>query len=188
MPKKRLIVLASFVAVVALCLVTVLTVNSHAPAASLTQARRAPGLKESSALNWSGYAVETSLTSPQSNAVTDVKSTWSVPTVTGTSSAAYSSVWVGIDGYSDSTVEQIGTEQDWTGRSGSYYAWYEMYPTGMVSIGRVYPGDAISAEVSYLSSNFFLLTIADTTSGHSLYLHDHPKCAECPSRVGGMDR
>src|SRR5437870_4998940 len=59
--------------------------------------------------NWSGYAAETNLTAPAANAVTAVSGSWVVPQVTG-SSTGYSSVWVGIDGYSSATVEQIGTE------------------------------------------------------------------------------
>src|SRR5262249_49358771 len=62
-------------------------------------------------LNWSGYAAETNLSAPASNAVTQVSGSWNVPTVTGRTNA-YSSVWVGIDGYSSSSVEQLGTEQD----------------------------------------------------------------------------
>ena len=51
-----------------------------------------------------------------------------MPTVSG-SGPTYSSVWVGIDGYSSNTVEQIGTEQDVSANGKtSYYAWYEMYP------------------------------------------------------------
>ena len=84
--------------------------------------------------NWSGYAAETNLSTPASNAVTAVSGSWTVPTVKGKTNA-YSSVWVGIDGYSSSTVEQLGTEQDTT-RSGAtrYYAWWEMYPNGSVLI------------------------------------------------------
>ena len=63
--------------------------------------------------NWSGYAVATNLSNPQANSVSAVSGSWIVPTVTGSSrGTTYSAVWVGIDGYSDSTVEQIGTEED----------------------------------------------------------------------------
>jgi len=137
---------------------------SHSAGAGQTETRRLhPGLRQGYALNWSGYSAQTSLTSPASGVVTDVKATWTVPTVTGSRSRAYSSVWVGIDGYSSPTVEQIGTEQDWTGRTGSYYAWYEMYPAGMHTIGRVYPGDTINAEVASKGGGTFMLTITDVT-------------------------
>src|SRR5690348_12679669 len=63
-------------------------------------------LRDGVSTNWSGYAAQTNLTSPLSNAVTDVKGSWTVPTLSCTGTNTYSSVWVGIDGYSDNTVEQ----------------------------------------------------------------------------------
>ena len=107
--------------------------------------------------NWSGYAVETNLTSPQSDVVTDVKGTWTVPSVSGTGTS-YCSIWVGIDGYSDGTVEQLGTDSDLSSGTAVYYAWYEMYPAGSRTISRftVRPGDVITAEVHYTGSSFVL--------------------------------
>jgi hypothetical protein len=121
--------------------------------------------------NWSGYAVETSLTSPQSNAVTSVSGAWKVPTVTATSSksTAYCSVWVGIDGYSSSTVEQLGTDSDIVNGKAEYYVWYEMYPSASkdVTSMTIAAGDAITASVQYITSGThagqFLLSISDTT-------------------------
>jgi len=118
--------------------------------------------------NWSGYAAETNLSSPASNAVTQVSGSWTVPTVTGKTNA-YSSVWVGIDGYSSPSVEQIGTEQDTT-KSGAtrYYAWWEMYPNPSVLISSmtISPGDSISASVTY-NSGAFTLQITDNTTHQS---------------------
>ncbi len=89
----------------------------------------------SSSTNWSGYAAATSLDDPQSGSVTAVSGSWIVPTVTATSSrgTTYSSVWVGIDGYSNSTVEQIGTEQDVVNGTPEYSVWWEMYSSGRSS-------------------------------------------------------
>jgi len=52
-----------------------------------------------------------------------------VPTVAaaGTQETA-SAIWVGIDGSSDRTVEQIGTEQDWSMGAPVYYAWLRCIP------------------------------------------------------------
>ena len=138
-------------------------------------------------LNWSGYAVNTA-----NDAVTAVGGSWTVPTVTKTgSSTAYASVWVGIDGSTNSTVEQIGTGSIIT-PSGvvTNDAWYEMYPSGGVVItmatststthGRsnsvsatVKPGDSITASVTYIGSSDFTLTITDTTE--EMDLLDHAK-------------
>ena len=114
--------------------------------------------------NWSGYAVESNLKAPLSGVVSDVKGTWTVPEVSSSGSPhTYSSIWVGIDGYSDNTVEQTGTEQDWTPSGPVYYAWFEMYPKFGYRILNfpVQPGDTISAEVKYTGNNRFTLTIAN---------------------------
>ncbi len=123
--------------------------------------------------NWSGYAI----TTKSGYAVKAVYGSWTVPAITG-NSTGYSADWVGIDGYKSPTVEQIGTESDNYGGTGSYYAWYEMFPRDSytitpntpgvtygngVSAPTVNPGDMISASVTYEGSNRFLLAITDST-------------------------
>ena len=81
-------------------------------------------------------------------------------TVTGKKqSTTYSSTWVGLDGYDTGTVEQIGTEQDWTGGGQQNYVWFEMYPSGAYEIEGfpVDPGDSISAQVQYVGQNNVLV-------------------------------
>ena len=98
-----------------------------------------------------------------------VSGSWIVPTVSGTGTA-YSSAWVGIDGYNSSSVEQIGTDSDLSSGQPSYYAWYEMYPSNMVETSlAVHAGDSISASVVYAGSNTnkFKLTLTDNTTGKS---------------------
>jgi hypothetical protein len=144
--------------------------------------------------NWSGYAAETNLTTPASNAVTAVSGSWTVPTVTGTSTR-YSSVWVGIDGYSSGSVEQLGTEQD-TSRSGaSYYAWYEMYPNPSYEITTmtISPGNSISASVTYTSAGY-VLAMTDNTTHQSFSITQSTTAArssaewivEAPSSYSGV--
>ena len=122
--------------------------------------------RDTTSSNWSGYAVETSLASPQQNSVSDVQGRWIVPKITASSSAnAYSAFWLGIDGDTDNTVEQIGTEHDWTASGQQNYAWFEMYPHGTVVISG-FPlnvGDQIAAEVKYVSGGVFALTITNLT-------------------------
>jgi hypothetical protein len=155
-----------------LVLVSVLVFASLATSA-LAEPAIGPRMRvsHSTSLNWSGYACETSLTAPANGVVTDVVGTWQVPFVTG-SINAWSSAWVGVDGYSSSTVEQIGTDQDTAvSRRGvvskSYYAWYEMYPAGsrLISNFGVYPGNIITAEVKYSGSNRYLLKITNVSTG-----------------------
>src|SRR5690349_8433651 len=101
--------------------------------------------------NWSGYAV-----TGTNGSATDVKGSWVVPSVS-CSSTGYSSFWVGIDGFSSNTVEQIGTDSDCVSVRGrqtaTYYAWFEFYPGPSYEIvfpRGVHPGDTITAEVKYL--------------------------------------
>jgi len=126
----------------------------------------------STSVNWSGYAVETNLANPQQYAFTDVQATWIVPSLSPSASSnqnAYSSTWIGLDGDSSKTVEQIGIEQDFVNGKAVYYAWYEMYPKSPVKLdlGLIQARDTISAEVKYLGNNTYQLTIDDVTNGHS---------------------
>jgi hypothetical protein len=110
--------------------------------------------------NWSGFAVT-------GTAFTDAKASWVVPTVDcAKSSNAWASFWVGIDGFSSSTVEQTGTGVWCNRRTPVYYAWYEFYPAGTqeISTMTITPGDIMSAEIKYASSEF-TATITDETTG-----------------------
>ncbi len=131
--------------------------------------------------NWSGYIAASTLVAPPVGSVSDVKGTWVVPTVTGVgNAAAYSAAWVGIDGFSDTTVEQIGTASDWTKRGPSYYAWIEMYPQGSYLINGfpVRPGDTISAEVQYAGNNVFTLNMTNVTRRIRFSMNMHSPSAK----------
>ena len=137
-----------------------------------TRIHAAPRIRErnGTASNWGGYAVETSLASPQRNAVNAVYGSWRIPTVSGsTSRDTYSALWVGIDGDSDNTVEQLGTEQDWTPGGQHNYVWFEMYPhrSFIVSGFPIEPGDTFSASVNYAGGELFVLSITNLTKGVS---------------------
>jgi hypothetical protein len=142
--------------------------------------------------NWSGWAV-----TGATGSVTDVKSSWVVPTATCTNSSdgQYAAFWLGIDGWTSDTVEQIGTDSDCVSTSGAantatYYAWFEFYPQDAYYIGNpennfkgyvVSPGDVISAEVKSSTttsgghgfrghgggSTSFTVTISDAKQGWS---------------------
>jgi hypothetical protein len=144
----------------------------------------------SESYNWSGYAV-----TGATGSVTDVKSSWVVPTVASTCASTpegYAAFWTGIDGWTSDTVEQIGTDSDCVNLAGTktatptYYAWFEFYPQDAYLIGNytsagacesdcVAPGDTISAEVKFsgtAASRFhrrgalvFTVTITDQTQG-----------------------
>jgi hypothetical protein len=110
------------------------------------------------------------------NTYTAASGSWTVPAVNcsgavGTTSAS----WVGLDGGTssdDTDVEQIGTDSNCVIGNPSYWAWYEMAPSGPVVIGvgsqnyAVYPGDSMSASVTATgTAGSFALKIEDNTQG-----------------------
>jgi Peptidase A4 family len=124
--------------------------------------------------NWDGYVVT-------GTDFTSAKGSWIVPTGTCTKSPnAYASIWLGIDGWSDGTVEQTGTIVFCNKTTASYYAWYEFYPAATVVISTVpvKPGDKMSAQISYKNSEF-TLEISDETTG---------KAFSVTKAVSGADR
>lgn len=126
--------------------------------------------KNGTSTNWSGYAALTDLTNPQSLAVSDVKGTWTVPALscTGITTTTYSSAWVGIDGYSSSSVEQLGTEHDCSNGKAVYSAWYEMYPKPSYRVNlAVKAGDVVTGEVQYTGNGTFVLSLTNTSTNKS---------------------
>jgi hypothetical protein len=123
--------------------------------------------------NWGGYVVYSS-----GYAVTKVTGDWTVAAISGASGTTCpdtqktwdsNSIWIGIDGYADGTVEQTGTSADCFYGAVSYYAWYEFYPSGSVTVFTVTPGNAIKATVTYMGLNgggnpTFSTTITDSNT------------------------
>jgi len=118
-------------------------------------------LRAGTSTNWSGYAA-----AGTPGTFTSVAASWTQPTVTCTSQTTFSAYWVGLDGDTTSTVEQLGTEADCVGGVPRYSSWYEMYPHRSYAASiRVVPGDTYQASVVYLGSGNFRLTLRDTTAG-----------------------
>ncbi len=120
---------------------------------------------QTTSTNWSGYVAANNLSNPTKNSVSAVSGSWIVPTVKSSGGNTSSSLWVGIDGYSSSTVEQIGTEHDFNGGAQQNYAWFEMYPGGSYVINGfpLNPGDVISASVVYAGNNTFVMVLMNDT-------------------------
>jgi hypothetical protein len=125
------------------------------PAMALASPATAP--TSSTSPNWSGYAV----TGP-TGSVTSAYGSWKVPFTTSpepwSSTTYFAASWVGMDGFKtgSTTVEQIGTMAESTGRSTMYIAWFEFYPgpayelvTSTGAPAPVNPGDTIFASVTY---------------------------------------
>jgi hypothetical protein len=116
--------------------------------------------------NWSGYVAT-------GGGFTAVSGTWLVPSLTCPAGVQSDSAeWVGIDGYSDDTVEQDGTAAYCENGSPSYAAWFEMYGDQPVNNGDAvelnpssYPvaaGDSLTASTS-LSGTAWVFTMTDAT-------------------------
>lgn len=139
------------------------TVRSGGLASHLTPPFATHGHNATSSSNWSGYAA-----SGANGAFTSVSASWTEPTGHCTSGNEYSSFWVGLDGYTSSTVEQTGSEVDCSGSTPVYYAWWEMYPGGSHNFSdTVRPGDSFSASVTYAGGSSYTLKISDSTQGWS---------------------
>jgi Peptidase A4 family len=168
------------------------TMSAHAPAVGGSRGWISPGAQGkgavkgavngsvtgSQSINWSGYADAESGT----KTVSQVSGSWTIP---GTrclpapyeNQDAFLANWVGIDGYTDQTVEQLGSAVQCFEGVEYYYVWYEMYPAGTVEEGTTAcindnvdcpePGDQISASVSVTAAgsgeNNYKLTLVDHT-------------------------
>jgi hypothetical protein len=101
-----------------------------------------------------------------SNTYTSVSASWPQQKVTCPTPTAQASFWVGLDGITSSTIEQIGTQAVCTGGVPAYSAWYQVSPGPPVVIARpLRPGDQVSASVVYTAPSKFTLTITDLTQG-----------------------
>lgn len=109
--------------------------------------------------SWAGYAAS-------SSTYTSVTATWVQPSLACGSVDSDVALWVGLDGISDATVEQVGTEAGCVGGAAEYEAWYEMYPAAPVYLSqRLSPGDSVTATVSATTAGVFTLTVEDATAG-----------------------
>jgi hypothetical protein len=132
------------------------------------------GLAQSTATSadWSGYVVNGS-------EFTLATGSWHVPEVNCSATPNdYSIFWVGIDGWANDTVEQVGTSSNCGGKTGKtpeYSAWYEFYvppgvPRVVITSVPVSAGDVIGAYVYYnliKDKPYWTIWLEDYTTGKS---------------------
>jgi hypothetical protein len=129
--------------------------------------------------NWYGYNQGTL---EQGNKLfNSIAGDWTVPTATQHTSGQdeFSSTWIGIGGgcidaacnVGDTTLIQTGTEQDVSGGSASYSAWWEVIPGPSLTISNfnVSPGDHMHADITETvpNSNVWNITLQDVTKGET---------------------
>ena len=128
-----------------------------------------PRLKQVTSGNWSGYADDNST----GKTYASLSGTWKEPTVTNCSTTGPVKAvvfWVGIDGFSSSTVEQGGTGAlCGQGTPLTHFSWWEMYPTNSIQVvgSTVKPGDSISASVVRTGTSYKISVTDSTTAGNS---------------------
>jgi len=148
------------------------------------------GLTQVQSGNWSGYA-------DTGSGFTKATASWTEPSVTCSRTTSLAAFWVGIDGYSSSSVEQDGTLAECSGGTAFYFTWWEMYPTNDIQVvgETLRPGDSISASV-VRSGNSYTLKVTDSSrSGDSFSTTQSCSCAnssaewiaEAPSGSSGVE-
>jgi Peptidase A4 family len=133
---------------------------------------RIKGLSQVQSTNWSGYA-DTSTT------FSTVTGHWTEPSVSCGSQTSLAAFWVGIDGYSSSSVEQDGTLAECYRGSAYYYTWWEMYPSNAIQVvgSTLRPGDSIAASVARSGSSYTLKVTDSSRSGDSFTTTQ--SCSSC---------
>ncbi len=137
-----------------------LSIGQHPTNHAVTEhATGIKGLTDVSSTNWSGYA-------DTGSGFTTVTGNWTEPSITCTSTESLAAFWVGIDGFSSSSVEQDGTLAECYGGTAYQYSWWEMYPTNSIQVvgESVASGDSISASVVRSGSSYALKV---TDSSHT---------------------
>jgi len=167
-------------ATIAITLIIAAAIGANCIQAQRTVARTTPYLFKARALNavstitgqvaendtnWAGYIIASNLQNPQPT-VAGVSASWTVPSVSPSNQTeVFSAIWIGIGGFFDNTLIQVGTEQDSIGGQPDYSAWYELLPQFAITIHTITisPGDQMNASIQ-LANSF--------TGAWSIYLKD----------------
>lgn len=108
---------------------------------------------------WSGYAVL------GGGPYTSITGSWNIPKMDCSNGPGDASPWIGIDGWNDDTVEQIGIDLDCKSGTPSYHPWVEMYPgPSHYFKDTVDAGDTLTASVN-VSGSSWVLTESDLNTG-----------------------
>jgi hypothetical protein len=166
-----------------------LRIGEHAVDQAFGHATRIKGLTKVESSNWSGYA-------DTGKAYKTVTASWTEPKASCTSTNSLAAFWVGIDGYSSSSVEQDGTLIECDGGTAFYFSWWEMYPSNDVQVvgETVKAGDHISASVVRSGTSYTLKVTDSTHPANSFSTTQSCSCdntsaewiAEAPSDSSGV--
>lgn len=112
--------------------------------------------------NWAGYVV-----ARDGVRITDVRGSWTQPAIRCDGAATQmSSYWIGIDGSSNDTLEQLGTEADCRDGRATYAAWWETIPEPQIRTDlEIRPGDQLRASIHSSGDRYTMSLRNDTTGG-----------------------
>jgi Peptidase A4 family len=134
---------------------------------------------------WAGYAVcsaagaqpAADLSCPP-HCYSAVSGAFVVPAVVRCEDCA-AAFWLGLDGFTSATAEQLGVLAAQSGGSTVYYTWWDMYPSAAHIAGTtVRAGDSISASVQRAGTSYTLsLTDASTPANSFTVTQSCTACA-----------
>jgi hypothetical protein len=116
------------------------------------------GLTQVQSTNWAGYA-------DTGSSFSRVSASWTEPSVScSRSQTQLAAFWVGIDGFSSSSVEQDGTLIECVRGVASQFTWWEIFPVNSVQVvgSSLASGDAITSTVTR-SGTSYTMTVTDST-------------------------
>ena len=139
--------------------IRLLKIGHHSPILRVpTAPREINGVSQVESTNWSGYA-------DTGSSFSQAAGSWTEPSAScSRHTTSYAAFWVGIDGYTSSTVEQDGTIIECMRGHAYQFSWWEMYPTNDIQVvgSSVAAGDSITASV-VRSGTTYTLAVTDST-------------------------
>jgi hypothetical protein len=151
-----------------------LKIGHHSPDQRVpTAPQEINGVSQVESTNWSGYA-------DTGTGFGQAAGSWTEPSAScSRHTTSYAAFWVGIDGYSSSTVEQDGTIIECLRGHAYQYSWWEMYPTNDIQVvgSSVAAGDSITASV-VRSGTSYTLAVTDSTHPANSF-STNQSCSNC---------
>jgi hypothetical protein len=151
-----------------------LKIGHHSPDLRVPTAQQEiNGVSQVESTNWSGYA-------DTGSGFSQAAGSWTEPSAScSRRTTSYAAFWVGIDGYSSSTVEQDGTIIECLRGHAYQYSWWEMYPTNDIQVvgSSVAAGDSITASVVRTGTSYTLAVTDSTHPANSFSTNQ--SCSDC---------
>ncbi|HEY2442206.1 MAG TPA: G1 family glutamic endopeptidase [Streptosporangiaceae bacterium] len=167
MPRRSRSILTGTLATCGLALGLVAAASPAAGASTV-------GVRAPQVTGWYGYVD----TNSSGNTYSQASGQWAVPAASCTATASELALWVGIDGFTSSTVEQAGTLTDCSGGTPTYFTWWEMFPGSVHIVGdTVHPGDKITTSVTKSGTTYTLKVTDATTAANSFSVKE--SCSAC---------